>query len=146
MAKKRRRKKKTKKEPQIKSRLEMSGSEYDALVSKAGRLLGDYLCSDAGSGISERSRSIVSEAVLDEFRYRMATDETVFDKVNRFVNGRAASAPEEKSAFLFELSRDLIARGRIREVIAERYPDVYRLPENRGGRKRLFKTLSGSYR
>ena len=151
MAKKKKRRKKKKNPAQkpvqkrIKTRLEMSSSEYNDLVERMNVSLYGYLCNMA-TDISPENRDIVARALSEELRYRMATDVVFFDKVNAFVNLKAGAGQTEKDAFCFELVRDIYSRGRIKESIAEKHPDVYRLPENRTRRTPFFKGLKGGYK
>ena len=150
MAGKKRKKKKKKAEaPVLKTRAEMTESEYNELAAKAADMLCEHLGEESRS-MSEESRDMLSGIVSEEFRRRMATDEVFFDKLNRFVSSRDFKDTVKRAEFSDSVMRDIYSKGQIKEKLAERYPDEYRLPENRTAEeeeKRPFmRRLRGRYR
>lgn len=142
MAAKQKRKKKSKtgKAPELKSRAQMTESECLRIVEEGRKLLRAYLEDVAGENMSEHGRKCLFRVIEDEYRYRMDTDALYFDSVNRFLFERKAGEDAVKdSVFLYGLVQDTEREGRIKETLAARFPEVYRLPdEERRPFSRIF--------
>ena len=133
----------------LKTRAEMTDEEYSRLSNKAEGRLQEYLFAVSSPDTSVSSRAKVTGVIAEEFRIRLATDEAFFNKINGFVNGRPTATPAERTEFFFGVVQEICRQNRVKQKLAERYPDAYRLPENRrkaGRKRRVFKDLSGSYR
>lgn len=139
---KKKKKKTKKKAPSLKTRAEMTDAEYTDLLERSCVRLYEYLCSVADRDMSDQSRDIVARVISEEFRYRMATDEVFFNKINRFMHSKAVSDSVERALFFLDIVRDICSSGKIRETIADRYPDTYRLPEQRPRKVHKFRALS----